>query len=188
MTRAGSGPRPRRCFASTCARSPCGAIWRRPATTQTFGFAGFFAVAIRHQALGSRHETDQFPVILKGKNFVREIPRTYHGYFLGKSRRREALLEAFHTLLYDLKENVFTPYVMVETLGWFYSLPLLGKTLFAARYRRAVDALRRKLVPSVATTLTVDKLSRAQKWRRCSPPSSAPSHVAPCRNNSAIAI
>ena len=129
---------------------------------ETFGFAGFFAVAIRHQALGSRHETDQFPVILKGKNFVREIPRTYHGYFLGKSRRREALLEAFHTLLYDLKENVFTPYVMVETLGWFYSLPLLGKTLFAARYRSAVDALRRKLVPSVATTLTVDKLSRAE--------------------------
>jgi uncharacterized protein len=127
---------------------------------ETFGFAGFFAVAIRHQALGSHHETDQFPVILKGKNFVREIPRTYHGHFLGKSRRREELLEAFHTLLYDLKENVFTPYVMVETLGWFYSLPLLGKTLFAARYRRAVDALRRKLVPSVATTLTVDKLSR----------------------------
>ena len=93
---------------------------------------------------------------------VREIPRTYHGHFLGKSRRREALLEAFHTLLYDLKENVFTPYVMVETLGWFYSLPLLGKTLFAACYRSAVDALRRKLVPSVATTLTVDKLSREE--------------------------
>jgi len=129
---------------------------------ETFGFAGFFAVAIRHQALGSDHETDQFPVILKGKNFVREIPRTYHGHFLGKSRRREELLEAFHTILYDLKENVFTPYVMVETLGWFYSLTLLGKTFFAARYRRAVDALRRKLVPSVATTLTVDKLSRQE--------------------------
>ncbi len=129
---------------------------------ETFGFAGFFAVAIRHQALGAHHETDQFPVILKGKHFVREIPRTYHGHFLGKSRRREALLEALHTLLYDLKENVFTPYVMVETLGWFYSLPLLGRTLFAARYRNWVDALRRKLVPAVATTLTVDKLSRAE--------------------------
>jgi uncharacterized protein len=129
---------------------------------ETFGFAGFFAVAIRHQAFGSHHETDQFPVILKGKHFVREIPRTYHGHFLGKSRRREELLEAFHTILYDLKENVFTPYVMVETLGWFYSLPLLGKTFFSARYRRAVDGLRRKLVPVVATTLTVDKLSREE--------------------------
>ena len=129
---------------------------------ETFGFAGFFAVAIRHQMLGSDHETEQFPVILNAKNFVREIPRTYHGQFLSKSRRREKLLEAFHHLLYDLKENVFTPYVMVESLGWFYSLPLVGKTLFATRYRNAKDRLMRKLVPPVATTLTVDKLSREE--------------------------
>jgi len=129
---------------------------------ETFGFAGFFAVAIRHQALGSHHETDQFPVILKSKNFVREIPRTYQGEFLFKSRHREKLLEAWHTLLYDLKENVFTPYVMVESLGWFYSLPLVGKTLCAARYRSVMEWVRRKLVPPVATTLTVDKLSRAE--------------------------
>ena len=114
---------------------------------ETFGFAGFFAVAIRHQALGSHHETDQFPVILKSKNFVREIPRTYQGEFLFKSRHREKLLEAWHTLLYDLKENVFTPYVMVESLGWFYSLPLVGKTLCAARYRSVMEWVRRKLVP-----------------------------------------
>lgn len=129
---------------------------------ETFGFAGFFAVAIRHQALGSHRETDQFPVILKGKNFVREIPRTYQGEFLFKSRHREKLLHAWHTLLYDLKENVFTPYVMVESLGWFYSLPLVGKTLCAARYRSVMDWVRRKLVPPVATTLTVDKLSREE--------------------------
>ena len=129
---------------------------------ETFGFAGFFAVAIRHQALGSEHATDQFPVILKSKNLVREIPRSYQGQFLFRHRYREKLLEAFHTLLYDLKENVVTPYVMVESLGWFYSLPMIGKNLFATRYRNAMDWLRRKLVPPVATTLTVDKLSRQE--------------------------
>ena len=118
---------------------------------ETYGFAGFFAVAIRHQALGSDHETDQFPVILKGKNFVREIPRTYHGQFLFKSRHREELLGAFHTLLYDLKENVFTPYVMVESLGWFYSLPLLGKTLFA---------------PAIETLWTGSGANSFRPWRR----------------------
>ena len=129
---------------------------------ETFGFAGFFAVAIRHQALGQRHETDQFPVILKSKNIVREIPRTYQGHFVFRHRDREELLEAFHTLLYDLKENVVTPYVMVESLGWFYSLPLIGKNLFATGYRTFMDWLRRKLVPPVATTLTVDKLMRQE--------------------------
>ena len=129
---------------------------------ETYGFAGFFAVAIRHQALGSHHETNQFPVILKSKNFVREIPRTYHGHFLFRRRSREKLLEAGHTLLYDLKENVLTPYVMVESLGWFYSLPLVGKTLYGSQYRSIMDRLRRAIVPPVATTLTVDKLSREE--------------------------
>src|SRR5918993_3090023 len=129
---------------------------------ETLGFAGFFAVFIRYQGLGSDHETDQFPVIMKSKNFVREIPRSYQGQYLFRRRHREKLLETGHTLLYDLKKNVVTPYVMVESLGWFYSLPLVGKTLFATSYRNVMSWLRRKLVPSVATTLTVDKLSREE--------------------------
>jgi uncharacterized protein YbcC (UPF0753/DUF2309 family) len=129
---------------------------------ETFGFAGFFAVFIRHQALGSHHETDQFPVIVKSKNLVREIPRTYQGQFLFRHRRRQKLLEAGHTLLYDLKENVVTPYVMVESLGWFYSLPFVGKTLCPDWYRKAMAWLRQQVVPPVATTLTVDKLSRQE--------------------------
>ena len=129
---------------------------------ETYGFAGFFAVPIRHQALGAHHETDQFPVIMKSKNLVREIPRSYHGHHMLRHRRREQLLETGHTMLYDLKENVVTPYVMVESLGWFYSLPFIGKTLCPAWYRKTADWLRRKLVPPIATTLTVDKLSREE--------------------------
>lgn len=129
---------------------------------ETYGFAGFFAVSIRHQALGSHHQTDQFPVIAKGKNLVREIPRSYHGQYLFRQRHREKLLETGHTMLYDLKENVVTPYVMVESLGWFYSLPFVGKTICPQWYRNATDWLRRKLIPQIATTLTVDKLSREE--------------------------
>ena len=57
---------------------------------ETFGFAGFFNAAIRYQALGSHHETDQFPVILKAKNVVREIPRTYQGQVHLKHQRPDA--------------------------------------------------------------------------------------------------
>ena len=91
-----------------------------------------------------------------------KFPAPIKGNFIFRHRDREELLEAFHTLLYDLKENVVTPYVMVESLGWFYSLPLIGKNLFATGYRTFMDWLRRKLVPPVATTLTVDKLSRQE--------------------------
>jgi uncharacterized protein YbcC (UPF0753/DUF2309 family) len=51
---------------------------------------------------------------------------------------------------------------MVESLGWFYSLPLLGKTLCPPQYRSMMNRLRRKVVPPVSTTLTVDKLSREE--------------------------
>ena len=59
-----------------------------------------------------------------------------------------------------MKENVVTPYVAVESLGWFYSLPLIGKTVFPDWYRKWTVRLRRIFVPPVATSLTVDKLSR----------------------------
>ena len=55
-----------------------------------------------------------------------------------------------------------TPYVMVESLGWFYSVPFVGKTLCPSGIARLTDWLRRKLVPPIATTLTVDKLSREE--------------------------
>jgi uncharacterized protein YbcC (UPF0753/DUF2309 family) len=126
----------------------------------TFGFAGFFIVFIRYQAMGGHHETDQFPVIMKAKNSVREVPRIYQSQLLSRHRSGTKLVHTVHTLLHDLKENVVTPYVMVESLGWFYSLPLIGKTVFAAWYQRAAARLRRVLVPHLSTAMTVDKLSR----------------------------
>jgi uncharacterized protein YbcC (UPF0753/DUF2309 family) len=128
----------------------------------TLGFAGFFTVFIRYRALGSHHDTDQFPVIMKAKNAVREVARTYHGQLLSRHQAGAKLLHAGHELLHDLKENVVTPYVMVESLGWFYSLPLIGKTVFGDWYRKWTALLRRIFVPPVATTLTVDKLSREE--------------------------
>jgi uncharacterized protein len=127
----------------------------------TYGFAGFFAVFIRYRAWGKEHETEQFPVIMRAKNEVREIPRSYLDHFVSKHQSRAKLVHAGHTLLHDLKENVVTPYVMVESLGWFYALPMMGKTVVPALYKRLTDRIRRLFVPPIATSLTVDKLAPA---------------------------
>ena len=129
---------------------------------ETFGFAGFFIVFIRYHAFGSHHETDQFPVIMKAKNVVREIPRTYQGQLLRRRQAGAKLLLAGHTLLHDLKENVVTPYVMVESLGWFYSLPFIARTVFSTGYRSVAAWFRRRWMPPIATALTVDKLPKAE--------------------------
>jgi uncharacterized protein YbcC (UPF0753/DUF2309 family) len=126
---------------------------------ETYGFAGFFAVFIRYRAWGKEHDTEQFPVIMRAKNEVREIPRSFLDQAVSKQASRARLLHAGHTLLHDLKENVVTPYVMVESLGWFYSLPIVGKTVVPALYHRMSAWVRRLIVPSIKTCVTVDKLA-----------------------------
>ena len=125
---------------------------------ETYGFAGFFAAFIRYRAWGKEHDTEQFPVIMRAKNEVREIPRSYLDHRVSKHKARAKWVRAGHTLLHDLKENVVTPYVMVESVGWFYSFPIFGKTLVPSLYRRWTAWLSRLFVPSIATTLTIDKL------------------------------
>src|SRR6185295_4986185 len=131
-------------------------------THETYGFAGFFAAFIRYRAWGKEHDTEQFPVIMRAKNEVREIPRSYLDHKVSKHQARAKWVHAGHTLLHDLKENVVTPYVMVESLGWFYSIPMFGKTLLPSLYHRWAAWLRRLFVPGIATTLTVDKLAPAE--------------------------
>lgn len=126
---------------------------------ETYGFAGFFAAFIRYRAWGKEHDTEQFPVIMRAKNEVREIPRSYLDHKVSLHAARAKWVQAGHTLLHDLKENVVTPYVMVESLGWFYGLPIFGKTLVPAFYQRWTAWLRRLFVPTLATTLTIDKLA-----------------------------
>ncbi len=129
---------------------------------ETYGFAGFFAAFIRYQAWGKEHDTDQFPVIVRAKNEVREIPRNFLDNVVLEHSSRTNMIHAGHTLLHDLKENVVTPYVMVESVGWFYGLPIFGKTLLPGVYRRWTAWLQRILIPSLATTLTVDKLTQEE--------------------------
>jgi uncharacterized protein len=129
---------------------------------ETYGFAGFFAAFIRYRAWGKEHDTEQFPVIMRAKNEVREIPRSYLDHKVSKHQARVKWVQAGHTLLHDLKENVVTPYVMVESLGWFYGLPIFGKTLVPVLYQRLIAWLRGLFVPSLATTLTIDKLAPAE--------------------------
>ena len=129
---------------------------------ETLGLAGFFGVPLDYQPFSAHHAVAHCPVLLKPKNQVREVPRSYHGVRAQRHKAAARLSEAVHQLLHDLKENVITPYVMVEALGWFFGLPLLGKTLLPRWYHTAGRWLKDRLMPSVATTLTVDKITKEE--------------------------
>jgi uncharacterized protein len=125
---------------------------------ETFGFAGFFGLPVAYRALGADCLTELCPVLLKPKHVIREVPRAYQGEAALRRKSGTQLAKAGHELMQDLKHNVITPYVMVEAVGWFFALPLLGKTLFPRWYHRVAAWLKQGFMPEVATTLTVDKL------------------------------
>ena len=129
---------------------------------ETFGFAGFFGIPICYQGFGSEHETDQCPVLLKPKHRVKEVPRAYQGKAAESFLERQSLAKTGHTLLHDLKENVITPYVMVEAIGWFFGFRLFGQTLAPTWYRRVTSWLKERFAIPIGTTLTVDKLANEE--------------------------
>lgn len=128
----------------------------------TLGLAGFFGIPLDYQAFGAEHQVSHCPVLIKPKNQIREVPRSYHGRAAELHRLIDRMAKIGHALLHDLKENVITPYVMVEALGWFFGVPLFAKTLCPLWYSRLKQWASDLLVPPVATTLTIDKLTRAE--------------------------
>ena len=129
---------------------------------ETFGFAGFFGVPLCYKAFGSEQETDQCPVLLKPKHVVKEIPRAYQGKAAEQFLERQQLAKTGHTLLHDLKENVITPYVMVEAIGWFFGFRLFGQTLSPLWFKRFTSWFKERFTISLGTTLTVEKLTNEE--------------------------
>jgi len=129
---------------------------------ETFGFAGFFGIPLCFAEFGREHETDQCPVLLKPKHIIKEVPRAYQAKAAEKSLERQQLAKTGHTLLHDLKENVITPYVMVEAIGWFFGLRLFGQTLAPLWYQRLTSWMKERFDISIGTTLTVEKLTKQE--------------------------
>ncbi len=123
----------------------------------TIGFPGFFGIPIRCRALNQHHETDQFPAIVQPKYTVHEVIREDQKNQLARHNVGAKILYAFQEMLHDIKHHVLTPYIMVESIGWFFGLPLFGRTLFPEAYRKWQTRLKRAIVPPVGTQMTIDR-------------------------------
>jgi uncharacterized protein YbcC (UPF0753/DUF2309 family) len=131
---------------------------------ETFGFAGFFGLPICYQGFSSEQQTDQCPVLLKPKHIVKEVPRAYQVKAAKKFLEGQQIAKAGHTLLHDLKENVVTPYVMVEAIGWFFGFKLFVQTLQPKWFKNVVSWIKAMLAIPIGTALTVDKIQRDEAY------------------------
>lgn len=125
---------------------------------ETIGFAGFFGIPIRCRGFNQHHETDQLPAILQPKYTVHEVVREdQKAVQLVRHNSGAKILDAISEMLDDMKYHVLTPYIMVESIGWFFGVQLFGRTLFPEAYRKWQTRIKKAIVPPVATQMTVDR-------------------------------
>lgn len=121
----------------------------------TYGAAGFFGVPITFIEFNKGHEQFLCPAIIRPSNVVFELPKK--GYEEYKTRKKA--FSVLKSVLSDLKNNPYTPFIMVEAVGWLFGINLFGKTLIPLKIERFFSKFRPK---KPKTIYTLDKLSEEE--------------------------
>ena len=121
----------------------------------TYGAGGFLGVPIAFVEFDKAHELFLAPATIKPQNVVFEIPKEKHDEYSSK----KGMNKTTKKVLNDLKNNPYTPYIMVEAIGWIFGVNLFGRTFLPQKTNRLFS----KLKPSKPkTTYTLDKLSSGE--------------------------
>ena len=129
---------------------------------ETAGLAGFFGIPIRFKGFGSDHVQVLSPAILTPRHFLAEIHRPYEVGAVRVFFRGRRWLRWLSHLVHEMKNNIVTPYVFVEAIGWMSGLPMFGKTFLPGWYHRLVSRAERMFVPPISTTILLDKISEQE--------------------------
>jgi uncharacterized protein YbcC (UPF0753/DUF2309 family) len=140
--------------------------FRRHVETQgpyeTFGFAGFFGVPISHQAFDSEERVPLCPVLLKPKHAVHETPRPGQDKPLQSYASGTRWLQLGHRMFHDLKQNPVGSFMLIDVLGFLFSLGLIGKTLTPRPYETIKEWIRGRFTHPVATHIPVNNVHMDQ--------------------------
>ena len=128
---------------------------------ETLGYAGFFGIAMSHQAFDGSERAALCPVIVAPGFEVSEVPRggqeqPLEDYMSG-SRWQQLGQHLFH----DLKSNPIGSFMLIDLLGLFYTARLIGKTFLQTPYETIKATAARWFVRPVATHIPVDRAEEA---------------------------
>ena len=119
---------------------------------KTYGAGGFLGIPIAFVEFDKAHEQLLAPAIIKPQNVVFELPKgSYDEY-----NTKQGMNKTTKKVLSDLKNNPYTPYVMVEAIGWIFGINLFGKTFLPQKTYKLLSAFK-PVKPK--TSYTLDKLS-----------------------------
>lgn len=124
---------------------------------ETIGWAGFLNIFIRFRPHGAHHHTEQYPAIAKPTHTFHEVERDGQNDEVAKHKAGKKFFHTAHEILHDLKAHVLTPYITVESIGWIFGWPLIGRTMFPRSFRRFKERFSRSVSPPIETSLTLDR-------------------------------
>ncbi|RLA57885.1 MAG: DUF2309 domain-containing protein, partial [Epsilonproteobacteria bacterium] len=119
---------------------------------ETYGAGGFLGIPISFIEFDKAHEVALAPAVIKPKNIVFEIPVELHKEYNSK----KGIAKTTKKVLSDLKNNPYTPYIMVEAIGWMFGIKIFGKTFFPQKTKKLFDKMKPQ---KPKTTYTLNKLS-----------------------------
>jgi uncharacterized protein YbcC (UPF0753/DUF2309 family) len=90
--------------------------------------------------------------VVKPGNIVFELPKETGDEYTSK----KIINKTTKKVISDLKNNPYTPYIMVEAIGWIFGINLFGKTFAPQKTEKFFSNFKAK---KPKTTYTMDKLS-----------------------------
>ena len=133
---------------------------------ETFGYAGFFGVPMSYTGFDSHDQLALCPILLTPKAEVIEVPR------MGQNDKVKDYLsgtrwhQLSHHLFHDLKHNPVASFMLIDVLGMFFSVGLVGKTLFRTSFDTVKQRLNQWLGQAVATHIPVEPSGEDERERK----------------------
>jgi uncharacterized protein YbcC (UPF0753/DUF2309 family) len=123
------------------------------AAVETFGYAGFFGIPISHRGYDTEESFPLCPVLLTPSTALFELPRDGQQKVLARYAAGSRWKQFGEHLFHELKHSPIASFLLVDILGLFFSLALLGKTMLRRPYHGLLGAAQRWFVEPVSTEI-----------------------------------
>jgi len=124
---------------------------------ETFGFAGFFGLPIRHKNFGEDISANSCPVLLSPQYETADEPCCGHEDAAHRHLHGKKTAKGFKALLLGLKNDIAAPFATVEASGSFFGLGMALRTFWPQHARSASESIESRLSPPVALQPTMAK-------------------------------